>query len=162
MPFTEGLQKNDICRNGACPVECLPNEMFTPLNACPMKYGVNFIGAKPVFLGRILFHRGCPATPLKMGFNRGEAHQGQVEVVFPDGTRCDCVTDTHAIEFDFGNNWAEAVGQSAYYAIQTGKKAGIVLILETVKDRKYWIRLNTTIERFNLPIDTWPIGNTEY
>jgi hypothetical protein len=31
-----------------------------------------------------------------------EANKGQVEVVLPDGTRCDCVTDTHAIEFDFG------------------------------------------------------------
>jgi hypothetical protein len=89
-----------------------------------------------------------------------EAHKGQVEVVLPDGTRCDCVTDTHAIEFDFGNGWAEAVGQSAYYAIQTGKKAGIVLILETMKDRKYWIRLNTTIEHFTLPIDTWSIEST--
>ena len=27
---------------------------------------------------------------------------GRVEVVLPDGARCDCVTDTHAIEFDFG------------------------------------------------------------
>jgi hypothetical protein len=72
------------------------------------------------------------------------------------------VTDTHAIEFDFGNNWAEAVGQSAYYALQTGKKAGIVLILETMKYRKYWIRLNTTIDNFNLPIDTWSIGNAFY
>ena len=32
-----------------------------------------------------------------------EAHQGQVEVVLSNGTRCDCVTDTHAIEFDFGS-----------------------------------------------------------
>jgi hypothetical protein len=38
-----------------------------------------------------------------------EAHQGQVELVLPDGTRCDYVTDTHAIEFDFGNGWAEAI-----------------------------------------------------
>jgi hypothetical protein len=91
-----------------------------------------------------------------------EANNGQVEVVLPDGTRCDCVTDTHAIEFDFGNNWAEAVGQSSYYSIQTGKKAGIVLILESIKDRKYWIRLNTTIEYFNLPIDTWRVGNAIY
>jgi hypothetical protein len=30
---------------------CLPNEMFTPLNACPMKCGAYFIGAKPVYLG---------------------------------------------------------------------------------------------------------------
>jgi len=27
---------------------------------------------------------------------------GQVEVILPGKTRCDCVTDTHAIEFDFG------------------------------------------------------------
>ena len=31
-----------------------------------------------------------------------QAQKGRVEVVLPDGTRCDCVTDTHAIEFDFG------------------------------------------------------------
>jgi hypothetical protein len=91
-----------------------------------------------------------------------EDHRGQVELVLPDGTRCDCLTDTHAIEFDFGNNWAEAVGQSAYYSLQTKKKPGIVLILETMKDRKYWIRLNTTIEHFHLPIDTWNIGNASY
>ena len=77
-----------------------------------------------------------------------EAHRGQVEVVLPDGTRCDCVTKIQAIEFDFGNRWAEAVGQSAYYSMQTKKRPEIALILETVKDRKYWIRLNTTIEHF--------------
>jgi hypothetical protein len=84
---------------------------------------------------------------------------GQVEVVLSDKTRCDCVTDTHAIEFDFGNNWAEAVGQSSYYSIQTKKKAGIVLILKNMKDRIYWIRLKNTIEHFDLPIDTWKVGN---
>jgi hypothetical protein len=91
-----------------------------------------------------------------------EAHRGQVEVSLPDGTRCDCVTDTHAIEFEFGNRWAEAVGQSAYYSLQTKKKPGVVLILEKMKDRKYLIRLNTTIEHFNLPIDTWKVGNASY
>ncbi len=61
---------------------------------------------------------------------------GRVEVVLPDRTRCDCPTRTHAIEFDFGNNWAEAIGQSLYYSIQTGKKAGIALILEKPSDYK--------------------------
>jgi hypothetical protein len=87
---------------------------------------------------------------------------GQIEVVLPDKTRCDCVTNTHTIEFDFGNKWTEAVGQSLYYSLQPGKKAGVVLILESMKDRKYWIRLNTTIEHFNLPIDTWNVGNAAY
>jgi len=31
-----------------------------------------------------------------------EEQKGRIGVVLPDGTRCDCVTDTHAIEFDFG------------------------------------------------------------
>jgi hypothetical protein len=91
-----------------------------------------------------------------------KAHEGQVEVVLPDGTRCDCLTNSHAIEFDFGSNWAEAVGQSSYYALQAGKKPGIVLILESPKDRKFWIRLNATIKHFNLPIDTWDMGNAKY
>ncbi len=69
---------------------------------------------------------------------------------------------THAIEFDFGSGWAEAIGQSTYYSSMTKKKAGIVLILETMKDRKYWIRLKTTIEHFNLPIDIGSIGNAAY
>ncbi len=87
---------------------------------------------------------------------------GKIEVVLPDRKRCDCLTDNYAIEFDFGSNWAEAIGQSIYYSLQTEKRAGIVLILETLKDRKYWIRLNTTIEHFNLPIDTWNVGNAAY
>ena len=56
----------------------------------------------------------------------------------------------------------EAVGQSAYYALQTGRRAGIVLVLETVKDRKYWIRLNTTIQHFDLPIDIWSTEDSSY
>jgi len=33
---------------------------------------------------------------------------GQVEVVMKDGTRCDILTATHAIEVDFAKKWAEA------------------------------------------------------
>ncbi len=52
--------------------------------------------------------------------------------------------------------------QGLHYSSMTKKKAGIVLILETMKERKYWIRLKTTIEHFNLPIDTWAVGNAAY
>lgn len=82
-------------------------------------------------------------------------HKGETEIVLPDQTRCDCLTDSHAIEFDFGPKWAEAIGQALYYGLQTGKKPGVVLILEDEKDYKYWVRLNSTIERFGLPIQTW-------
>lgn len=82
---------------------------------------------------------------------------GKTEVVMPDRTRCDCITSKNAIEFDFGSKWAEAVGQSLNYGLQTGKRPGIYLILESEKDYKYWIRLNTVIENYNLPIDTWKV-----
>ena len=84
---------------------------------------------------------------------------GHAEVRLPDGTRADCITRTHAIEFDFGQKWAESIGQALYYSMQTGKRAGIVLILERVEDRKYWIRLNSIVEFQKLPIDSWKIEN---
>jgi len=83
--------------------------------------------------------------------------KGQIEVVLPDKTRCDCLTATHAIEFDFGSKWAESIGQSLYYGLQTGKRPGVVLILKKQKDFKYWLRLNSTIQHYKLPIDTWKI-----
>lgn len=83
---------------------------------------------------------------------------GQVEVVLAEGTRADCITATHAVEHDFGPKWAEAIGQALYYSLQTGKRAGIVLILDGPKDRKFWIRLNSTIQHFGLPIDTWEMS----
>lgn len=87
-----------------------------------------------------------------------KANGGQVEVVIPDKTRCDCLTEKHTIEFDFGPKWAESIGQALYYSIQTGRRAGVVLILEEAGDYKYCIRLNTVIVHFRLPIDTWKTG----
>lgn len=85
-------------------------------------------------------------------------NKGKTEHVLKDRTRVDCLTKTHAIEFDFGKKWSEAIGQSLFYALHTGKRGGIVLILRKKKDYRYWVRLNTTIDFYNLPIDTWKIG----
>ena len=90
------------------------------------------------------------------------ARGGEIEVVLPDNTRCDCVTDTHAIEFDFGEKWAESIGQSLYYGMQLGKTPGVVLILEEESDEKYWDRLNATVEYYSLPIDTWSTNEDEF
>jgi hypothetical protein len=44
---------------------------------------------------------------------------GRTEVQMPDGTRCDILTATHAIEVDFDKKWAEAIGQSLNYSMLT-------------------------------------------
>ncbi|MBQ2644090.1 hypothetical protein IJG14_00775 [bacterium] len=58
------------------------------------------------------------------------AHDGIEEFENLDKTRIDCLTDTHAIEFDFANKWAESIGQAMHYSKMTGKKAKVILILE--------------------------------
>lgn len=91
---------------------------------------------------------------------------GQTEVRLQDATRIDCLTGKYAIEFDFASKWAEAIGQSLYYASCTGKKAGIVLIIEDEKrDLKYLRRIKNVTDRYNIqvwtikPEDIQPVYN---
>jgi len=88
-----------------------------------------------------------------------QEQEGQMEKVLEDGTRCDCITDTHAVEMDFADNWYEAVGQSTHYSTQTDKRAGIVLILESSDDKRHWQRLVDMIDKSESPIDVWVVGD---
>jgi hypothetical protein len=82
-------------------------------------------------------------------------HKGATGVKMPDGTSAECITSTHVVEFEFAPKWAEAIGRALYYSFETGKKAGVVLIIDDEKSLEHWRRLNSTIEYFKLPIDTW-------
>jgi len=85
-------------------------------------------------------------------------HKGKTEVVLTNNTRADCITDSNVIEFDFGKKWAESIGQALNYSEQTGKRAGIVLIMEDASESKYLLRVKDIIKHFRLPIDVWGIG----
>lgn len=61
------------------------------------------------------------------------AHNGIMEYQNKDLTRVDCLTDTHAVEFDFANKWHESIGQALHYSVMTGKRAKVVLILDDPK-----------------------------
>lgn len=81
-------------------------------------------------------------------------HSGVTEVVLPDKARVDCVTKTHAIEFDFAQKWAESIGQALYYGDVLNKSSGIVLIVEDkAKDQKYIKRVQTVAR--NRGISLW-------
>lgn len=72
---------------------------------------------------------------------------GDIEYRLPDSTRVDCLTEDYAIEFDFAEKWAEAIGQALYYANITGREPGIVLLVEDAEHEfKYLIRLLKSIE----------------
>lgn len=83
------------------------------------------------------------------------ANRGVTEYRLTDGARVDCVTQTHAIEFDFANKWAESIGQSLYYGKSLCKKAGVVLIMENPqKDFRYLKRLQSVADIYNITVWT--------
>ena len=80
-----------------------------------------------------------------------------MEVVMKDGTRCDILTATHAIEVDFAKKWAEAIGQSLNYALHTGKRPGVALIVLSPSDNKYVERVRKISARYRLGLTIYPI-----
>ena len=88
-------------------------------------------------------------------------HNGQIEYRLDDGTRVDCLTETHAIEFDFAPKWAESIGQSLYYGAKTDKTPGIVLIIDGYSDLKYLVRIWSTSLYYDLNIKTWIMHEDE-
>ena len=83
-------------------------------------------------------------------------NNGIEEYENPDCTRVDCLTQTHAIEFDFDKKWAECIGQALHYGIQTGKKPKCVLILRgnnPARKKVYFQRIKTISEKYGFEVE---------
>ena len=78
----------------------------------------------------------------------------KMEVRVANG-RVDIVSKEYATEVEFADKWKEAIGQALWYALQTNKKAGIVLICEDKSDYLHAIRLRSTIQYAKLDIKVW-------
>jgi hypothetical protein len=83
-----------------------------------------------------------------------DANNGVQEYVLDDLARVDCLTETHAVEFDYTRKWAEGLGQSLYYALKTGKKAGLVLIVKGKGEERYIERANKVADKYDITIWT--------
>ena len=78
---------------------------------------------------------------------------GVMEQSLLDRTRVDCLTDEYAIEVDFAKKWAEAVGQSLYYAEMTGKKPAVGFIMrDNKKDRRHFKRVEVLADKYHIKI----------
>lgn len=114
----------------------------------------------------LLLLTGCAsAKPVKQSYSHSHTHPekyyqerwcadhaGTLEYRLDDATRVDCLTGEHAVEVDFAPKWAEAVGQSLYYAERTGKKPGVLLIMEHSGDERYLNRLLKLSERYKISV----------
>jgi hypothetical protein len=83
---------------------------------------------------------------------------GTPEFTLDDGARVDCLTDQYAVEFDFSSKWAEAIGQSLYYSLKTGKKAGVVLIMNGNSSQAHLERLKDVVGHYRLDVKIWTIN----
>lgn len=61
-----------------------------------------------------------------------------------DNVRIDVLTDTEAIEVDFANKWAEGIGQALYYAVLSGERPCVALIVEKEKEYGFVRRVINT------------------
>jgi hypothetical protein len=96
----------------------------------------------------------------------------------PDGTRTDCISDTHAIEVEFSKDWANSIGQSLHYAlwttefaenpeefarwhyqVRTPRKAGIIFACSEVRRPEtcedHTVRPYRIAEKYQIPLTIW-------
>jgi len=84
-----------------------------------------------------------------------EEMSGQADYVLKDKSRVDCLTETHAFEVDWADGMKvyEAIGQSLYYASQTDKKPGILLLIRKDNSDKHIRKIKEVIRYFDLDIE---------
>ena len=84
-----------------------------------------------------------------------EELSGKVNYTLEDKSKVDCLTDTHAYEVDWADGMKvyEAIGQSLYYASQTNKKPGIILLIRKNNSEKHIRKVKEVINFFELDIN---------
>ncbi len=107
-----------------------------------MKYILTFLISFSVYAAEIDYQKAwCPNKP---GTTIRDIQSGKVIGYV------DCLTKTHAYEFDYAKKYHEAIGQSLWYAMNTGRIPGIVLIVEKDSDMKYVKRLRLLANHYGL------------
>jgi hypothetical protein len=92
---------------------------------------------------------GYAETEVEICRRLAPKYKAVTEYRLPDAARVDLLTDTEAIEVDYAKKWAEAVGQSLYYGLATGKKPAIILLTrDTPRDRMAVFRCKAVCEKY--------------
>lgn len=76
-----------------------------------------------------------------------------------DGSEADCIRPDVAIEVDFSDHWAAAIGQSLHYGAVLGIRPGIILVCrEETAQRvclRHQLRLTETLSYWNIGVMVW-------
>jgi len=78
-------------------------------------------------------------------------YTAETEVVLPDDSRCDLLSERYAIEVDWAEKWKEAPAQAVLYAVWTGKEPAILLLTKGKQDEKiHLLRAALVCERLKI------------
>ena len=101
----------------------------------------------------IIFTSSAFAGEVEETRRLAEKYKAQAEVVLWDLTRVDLLNDEYAIEVEWPRKWAEAVGQSLYYAEVTKRKPAIILLVRDKRsESKYIYRLQTVTAKHGIKL----------
>lgn len=84
-----------------------------------------------------------------------DAHLGETEVRTTWGTRVDCLIEDYAVEVDFDYKYYEGFTQALSYAMLTGRRAAVLLIL--TKGDYHLHRATLVRDHYGLPITIFTI-----
>lgn len=86
------------------------------------------------------------------------------EVTTREGTYCDLVSETHAIEVErvYGNSPYEAVGQSLHYSVQLDKQPGICFLIQQPSDKAYALkRMKNVAKTYGISVWWYLVADDE-
>ena len=115
------------------------------------RFGVS--NMKKFLLCAMMFTASLAAGEVEECQRLAPKYNATTEVVLWDSTRVDLLNDEYAFEVDWSRKWAEAIGQSLYYAELTGKKPAVILLIKNKKaETRYIYRLQTVAAKYNIKV----------
>lgn len=79
--------------------------------------------------------------------------KGENQVRMADGTVADCVTSDTAYEVEFAKDHYQGIGQALHYAAVSKKKPGLVIVLRSPGDEKYYKRVENSVAYHGIQIE---------
>lgn len=81
---------------------------------------------------------------------------GVAEYRLPDESRIDVFDEDAGVAFEveWASKWTQAIGQCEFYAISTGAKPGVILLLKDDGDKLHYLRCLVVCEKLGIELRT--------
>jgi hypothetical protein len=100
----------------------------------------------------VLFTSTLLSGELSICQDLAKKYDAVTEYRLDDNTRVDLLSKEYAIEVDYAHKFYESVGQATYYAIKTGRKPAIILLIKDESEQKYIDRCRKICENVEVTV----------